>query len=163
MRKSLIHAKGEEKKRKIEDDKQNWITQGIAKFGELQREHNDDMNEFSFNIIKNMVSYLNAIQGAFFMLNNNDQSDLHYELSSLIAFGKRKYIEKQVLPGEELIGRCAEELKTIYIKQVPEDYVFITPGLKDETKPVIIRNSTFSGWYTADPGDIFDLYFSKKH
>jgi PAS domain S-box-containing protein len=135
MRQSLIYAKEEEKKRKLEDDKQNWITQGIAKFGELQREHNDDMNEFSFNIIKNLVSYLNAVQGAFFLLNNDDSTNIHYELSSLIAFDKRKYIEKQILPGEELVGRCAEERKTIYIKEVPEDYVFITPGLKDEAKP----------------------------
>jgi len=135
MRKSLIHAKEEEKKRKIEDDKQNWITRGIAMFGELLRENNDDMHEFSFNIIKNLVSYLNASQGAFFMLNNDDPNNLHYTLSSLIAFGKRKYIEKEILLGEELVGRCAVEMKTIYIKEVPENYVFITPGLKNEAKP----------------------------
>ena len=50
MRQSLTHAEEEEKKRKEEDEIQKWTTEGIAKFGEILRQNNDDVNELSDEI-----------------------------------------------------------------------------------------------------------------
>ena len=48
MRQSLKNSELEEKNRKEEDEKQNWTTQGIAKFAEIQRNYNNDLYELSF-------------------------------------------------------------------------------------------------------------------
>ncbi len=129
MRNSLQHAKEEEEKRKIEDEKQNWTTQGLAKFGEILRQNNDNLETLSFNIIKNLVNYLGAIQGALYIKNDNDKDDIYYELTAAIAYDRKKMLNKKVKVGEELVGRCVHEKLTIYMIDIPKDYVHITSGL----------------------------------
>jgi methyl-accepting chemotaxis protein len=129
MRESLRNAKTQEENRKSEDEKQNWATQGIAKFGDILRQNNDDMNEFSYNIISNLVKYINANQGGIFIINDDDKKDRFIELIASYAYEKRKYIEKRIELGVGLIGRCIQEQKAIYMTSLPEDYISITSGL----------------------------------
>ena len=135
MRKSLADARKEEEKRKIEDKKQNWTTSGLAKFGDILRHNNDNLDNLSFNIISNLVDYLEANQGALFIKEyevtegSEDQDKVFFELKSAIAWGRDKFIKKKVEVGEDLVGRCAHEKKTIYLTEVPEDYVEITSGM----------------------------------
>ncbi len=129
MRKSLKIAKEQEEERKIEDQKQNWATQGLAKFGEILRQNNDDMKEFSYHIISNLVKYIEANQGGIFMVNDDDKNDVFIELLSFYAYEKRKYMEKRIEVGVGLIGRCVQEQKTIYMTELPEEYINITSGL----------------------------------
>ena len=129
MRNSLQHAKEEDEKRKIEDEKQNWITQGLAKFGEILRQNNDNIEILSFNIIKNLVNYLEATQGAIYIKNDTDKDNVFYELTSAIAYDRKKLINKKFKLGEGLVGRCVHEKLSIYMIDIPEDYVHITSGL----------------------------------
>jgi methyl-accepting chemotaxis protein len=93
MRKSLKIARKQEEERKLEDQKQNWATQGLAKFGEILRQNNDDMQDFSYHIISNLVKYINANQGGIFMVNDDDKNDVFVELLSFYAYERRKYME----------------------------------------------------------------------
>ncbi|HKK58147.1 MAG TPA: bacteriohemerythrin [Salinivirga sp.] len=129
MRQSLQSAREEEEKRKAEDEKQRWITNGLAKFGEILRQDNDNLEQLSFNIISNLVDYLDANQGAIFVLNDHDENDQYFELLSSIAYDRRRYMQKKVKTGEDLVGRCAHEKATIYMTDVPDDYVEITSGM----------------------------------
>ncbi|MCB2196034.1 MAG: GAF domain-containing protein [Bacteroidetes bacterium] len=129
MRKSLKIAQEQEKERKLEDQKQNWATQGLAKFGEILRQNTDDMKEFSYHIIANLVKYIDANQGGIFMINDDDKNDVFIELLSFYAYERRKYMEKRIEVGVGLIGRCVQEQKTIYMTELPEEYINITSGL----------------------------------
>ena len=129
MRKSLIEAKKFERIRKEEDQKQNWATQGIAKFGEILRQNNDDMHEFGYHIISNLAKYTNANQAGIFIINDDDKNDIFYELLAFYAYEKRKYINKRIDVGVGLIGRCIKEEETIYITDLPRNYITITSGL----------------------------------
>ncbi|MBE9469555.1 MAG: PAS domain S-box protein [Bacteroidetes bacterium] len=135
MRKSLVSAAKDEKIQKQEDEKRNWHTRGLANFGEILREKNDDMKKFSYNIIKNLVKYVDISQGAFFIINDEEENELYYDLLAAIAFGRKKNIKKQVLMGEELIGRAAQEQKTLYLTNVPDDYISITTGISTDKSP----------------------------
>jgi len=132
MRKSLQHAKNEEEKRKIEDEKQNWATQGLAKFGEILRTNSHNIKQLSFNIMSNLISYLDINQGALFVVeteHNDEDDEVYLELKSAIAYGRDKYMKKRVVVGEGLVGRCAYEKKTIYLTDIPDDYIKITSGM----------------------------------
>ena len=129
MRKSLIYAKQLEDERKLEDEKINWATSGIAKFAEILRQNNDNMEEFSFQLISNLVKYTNTSVGALFLYNDDKRDDPHFELVASYAYERRKFDEKRVEIGEGLVGRCAQESETIYLTEIPTDYIKVASGL----------------------------------
>lgn len=131
MQQSLKHADEERIKRKEEEEIQRWLTNGIAKFGAILRNYHD-ITELSNIVINNLLEYINAVQGSLFMLNTNDTENKIYELTAAIAFDRDKLIEKKFEIGEGLVGRCANEKKTIVLHDTPEDFVEITSGMNQE-------------------------------
>jgi methyl-accepting chemotaxis protein len=138
MQKSLKQAKEIEITRKAEEEIQNWATQGMAMFGDILRQNNDNLNELSFNTIKNLVDYTNSNQGGVFVINDNDSDNPFLEMTACYAFDRRKFLEKTVEFGEGLIGRCFREGKTIFITDVPEAYINISSGLGKERPRCLI-------------------------
>lgn len=138
MQRSLIRAREQEEKRKEEEKQQIWATEGMALFGEVLRQHNDNVNELSYLIIKNLVSYTGSIQGGVFIVNENDPNNPVLEMTACYAYNRRKLMEKTVLPNEGLVGRCYVEKKTIFMVDVPRDYIKITSGLGEENPRCIL-------------------------
>lgn len=133
MRDSLNNASQEDAKRKDMDSKQNWITIGTAKFGDILRQYNNDMEDFSFNIISNLVKYVGANQGGLFVINDDDKDNVYFELTAGYAYNIRKMLKKKVQPGVGLVGRCILEAESIYINNLPEEYINITSGLGEKS------------------------------
>ncbi|MCK4664676.1 MAG: PAS domain S-box protein [Bacteroidales bacterium] len=129
LRDNLKKNKEEELARKKEDDQRNWIAEGLAKFGEILRNNNDDIEKLSYEIISNLGLYIDAIQGNFFILNDNDEKDKHFELTASFAYDRKKFADKRIEWGEGLIGRAAYEQTTLYLDEVNDNYVEITSGL----------------------------------
>ncbi len=138
MQRSLIKAREQEEKRKEEEQQQIWATQGMALFGEVLRQHNDNIAELSYLIIKNLVSYTGSIQGGMFIVNENDPNNTVLEMTACYAYNRRKLMEKTVLPNEGLVGRCYVEKKTILMVDVPRDYIKITSGLGEENPRCVL-------------------------
>jgi PAS domain S-box-containing protein len=149
FRDSLIAKSKEDINRKLKEAKQNWLTQKLAEFGEILRIDNDEIGQFSFNLIKYIVNSLDSNQGGIFLLNEENKSDIHIELVASIAFDKRKYLQKRIEMGEGLVGRVILEKKSIYMKMVPEDYIQITSGLGGSRPrniilvPLLLNNEVF--------------------
>lgn len=120
-----------EEQRKIEDEKLNWFNEGLAKFGEVLRISTSTLEEQADNIIQNLVRYVKANQGGLFIISNKDSKNEYLELISAFAFDSKKFLEKRISIGEGLVGTCAIEKQTVYIKQAPESYIEITSGLGD--------------------------------
>lgn len=138
MQKSLIVAHGEEEKKKIEDANRNWVTHGLAKFGEVIRHDNDNMAKFSLNVISELVKYMNVAQAAIYINETNDYdefSDDEFVLKAAMAYGKPVMLDRRIKKGTEIIGRAADEDRMIHIKNLPEDYVDLSPGRKDMERP----------------------------
>lgn len=134
MREDLKNAACEEAKRKEEDERRNWSTHGIARFGEILREYSGDFNELTYQIISNLVKYIGANVGGLFLFNSNNKEEKYLELAACFAFDKKKYMKKRILPGEGLAGRAFQEGETIFLTDIPEDYIKVKSGL-GENKP----------------------------
>ncbi len=129
MRTSLQAANIEENKRKIEDKERNWTTEGLARFGDILRKHTENISLLSRDIIQNLVKYLNANQGGIFILNDTDPQDVFLELISSYAYSREKFIKKRIKLGEGLLGGVAIEKYTVYMTDLPEEYIDIESGL----------------------------------
>jgi len=73
MRDNLKAAEEEKQKRQQEDERRNWVTVGLAKFAELLRSNNDNLEELCNTVISNMVKYIGANQGGIFILNDDSE------------------------------------------------------------------------------------------
>lgn len=138
MKESLLKAKMDENIRKQEEENRNWATAGYALFGEILRKNNDDLNALTTEIVKNIVNYTGCNQGGLFLLNEEDKTNVFLELISCFAFNRQKCIEKKVLLGEGLIGSCFLEKQTIFMTDVPKNYINITSGLGEDNPRCIL-------------------------
>ena len=130
MSKSLKEAANQQAVRENEEKQRNWGTAGLAKFAEILRQDNNDIEALAYNIISNIVKYLGANQGSIFVLNEAEiEEEKVLELKACYAFDRRKYTEKEIQPGEGLVGACFLEGESIYVTDVPDSYVKITSGL----------------------------------
>ncbi|MCR4561094.1 MAG: PAS domain S-box protein [Bacteroidales bacterium] len=138
LRDELKRSKEEEETRKNEDKERHWITEGLAKFGAILRENNGDIDTLSNEVIMNLVKYVNAQQAGFFLLQEKDGKK-YFNMTASYAYGRKKYPNKEIEWGEGLVGACAQEKKTIFIKETKEDYVKITSGLgKSNPRSLVI-------------------------
>jgi putative methionine-R-sulfoxide reductase with GAF domain/HAMP domain-containing protein len=139
MKGSLVGAREEELKRKEEDDKRAWVNQGIAKFSELLRLDNDNIEKLGYRIVSHSVEYLNANQASIFVVEKNEENEEVLELKAAHAYDQQKFLKKRIAFGEGMAGAVAKEKKTKLIKNVPDDYIQITSGLgKSNPRNILI-------------------------
>ncbi len=111
-----------------EDRKRNWTTSGLAQIGELLRTSFSTTQELFDNIIKFVVKYTKSSQGGLFLLNDSDTKK-QLELVACYAYERKKYLNKSIDIGEGLVGQSFLEAETIYLIEIPEDYITITSSL----------------------------------
>ncbi len=138
LRDSLKRAREEQEKREIEDLQRRKISEGLAKFADILRGHQKNLKELAEDIIIQLVRYLDSVQGAFFILNDNDPQHPYLELLAAYAWNRKKYFEKRINIGEGLIGAVALEKFTIHITDVPEDYIEIKSGIGESDPRAIL-------------------------
>ena len=130
MKNSLLKADEEESRRKNEDEKRSWATNGSARFGDLLRQYSSDLVSLARHSIVELVQYLDANQGGFFVLNDQvTDSEPLLQMVAAFAYNRERHIKKEIELGEGLIGTCAVERKTIFLTEIPEKYITITSGL----------------------------------
>ncbi|HLW07452.1 MAG TPA: PAS domain S-box protein [Marinilabiliaceae bacterium] len=138
LREYMIKSKHEQERRRLEEEQRNWVTKGLAEFGEILRKSSDNLEELSYEIIRYMVNYMKINQGGVFLLNQEKNGDPFFEMTACVAFDRRKYADKIIHWGEGLIGRCGLEKETIFLTDVPQDYINITSGLGDANPGTIL-------------------------
>lgn len=124
----LIGMRDKLKENADEDRKRNWATKGEAQIGEILRASTTNAVELFDNIIKFVVKYTRSNQGGLFIYNDDDGQKI-IELVASYAFERKKFLTRQLQPGDGLVGQCFLEAETIYLKEVPSHYVSITSGL----------------------------------
>jgi PAS domain S-box-containing protein len=129
MRENLRKAEEENRERNEADKIRNWITKGLADFGDTLRKNSDNMDELAKNVMTNLIEYLDVNQGSMYILNEMDETKPFFEMKTAIAYNREKYLKRNFELKEGLVGRCAFERLPVYLKEVPQDYINIKSGL----------------------------------
>lgn len=111
----------------------NWSNKGFAEFGDILRKYSDNISSLSDHVITYMVKYLNANQGSIFIIDENENDQKILKLRSTYAYDRKKFIDKIIEPGQGMVGQVYLEKESIYLKEIPENYVTITSGLGKAT------------------------------
>jgi len=108
----------------------NWVNKGVALFSDILRNNTDDISKLTDILINEIVKYLKANQGCLYLLEDKN-NDTHNKLilKSTYAWERKKFQEKEIEVGEGLIGQAFIERGTIYLTDVPDNYINITSGL----------------------------------
>ena len=134
---ALLNMRDQMKRMELEESERKWTTGGLAKFVDILRA-NDNVQGLSDAIISNLVDYTKSNQGGIYIINEDDPENRFLELISLYAFNDKKYNQKSYRLGEGLVGQTYLERKTIYLFEIPEDYIEITSGLGDANPTTIL-------------------------
>ncbi len=131
-----------EKQREIELS--NWHANSLATFGDILRQDKDNLEDFSYQIIRNLVKYSGAIAGALYLINEDEpneseqtkgkQGESYIEMKACYAYDQRKRINKTIEPGEGMVGRSIKDHEPVYLTRLPENYLTISSGL-GQTQP----------------------------
>jgi PAS domain S-box-containing protein len=130
---ALINMRNNLSKVAEDDKKRNWATEGLAKFGEILRTNNNDLFKLSDEIISNLVKYLKANQGGLYIV--DDVADANEEptmsMKACYAWDKKKFLNHKIYKGEGLAGQAWQEGDTVFLTEVPQNYIRINSGLGD--------------------------------
>lgn len=139
MRDSLADAYKYEDIRRKENEERSWSAQGLSEFNDLIREHSKTLEEFSLVSINKLTRYTNAQIGGIYILNEENIEERVLELTGFYAYDRHKFFEQKILPGENLVGQCFLEKDTIFITDIPENYIKISSGLgKENPKSILL-------------------------
>lgn len=134
---SLINMRNNIQQSEKKDKERNWIVTGLAQIGEILRSH-DALEELGDSITAFVTKKIDAIQGAFYVVNDDDEEDVFIEMKASYAYNKKKFLNGKYKFAQGLIGQSAIEQSTILRTEIPDDYLTITSGLLSEQKPKCI-------------------------
>lgn len=117
-----------------EERQQNWVTQGLNKFSSILQVRETSVQSLAQKVLNELVHHLDAIQGGFFVIRNDKDEDPYFELQASYAYGKEKFLKKQMSTNEGMLGRAYQEKDLIYLDNLPQHYTKISSALGD-TEP----------------------------
>ena len=126
---ALTKMRNSLKKVSDEDIRRNWITHGLNIFAEILR-NNNEVGTLSDAVISQLVKYLNANQGSIYISEIENGKDKLVS-RAFYAFDIKKYTKSVIEKGEGLLGEAYQEKRTVYMNDIPENYIKITSGLGD--------------------------------
>ncbi|CAN5225867.1 hypothetical protein BH23BAC1_BH23BAC1_38290 [soil metagenome] len=135
----LLNMRDEMKRKREDALQQKWVSEGLNKISEILRDHQNDFNLMTEKTLAFVVKFLEAQQGAFFVLMEDlESNEKNLELVSCFAFNRKKYETQRIEPGQGLIGQAYLEKEPILMTRLPPDYIRITSGLGEANPDCLI-------------------------
>lgn len=127
MRDSLKEAKVNEDIRKVDEANRSWVMNGHSNIADILRRYQSDIDTLCTKVLQELVNYSEFNQGGVFLVDKENEKRLNLRAS--YAYDREKFLKKNVDVGEGLVGTCAIEKQTLYMTDIPDNYISITSGL----------------------------------
>jgi signal transduction histidine kinase/DNA-binding response OmpR family regulator/HAMP domain-containing protein len=123
----------------LRNQEQDWLKSNLAKFTQMLQGQKD-LNTVTRRILSELAQVVNAQQGMFYIL-EQDENDLDInklKLFSAYAFNEELDITKEFALGQGLVGQVAVEKERILLNNVPREYLKIGSGLGEASPASVI-------------------------
>jgi len=142
---------------------QDWLKTNLAKFSRMMQGQKD-LDTVARLIMSELTPLVQARQGAFFIMQNENGSGGALRLIASYAYKERKHLNNVWHMGEGLVGQAALEKKPILLTNVPPDYIHISSGLGEAPpRNIIVLPILFEGDVKAVVELASFLPFSQIH
>lgn len=133
----LTKMRDQLKQIKKEEEKRLWSNEGLTKFSEIVRNHQQNLGELSQEIVRFLSKYVQAQQAGLFILNDSEEKP-YLELKACFAYDRKKFVERKIDIGIGLIGQTFLEGETTLLTKVPKGYTYITSGMGETTPSCVL-------------------------
>lgn len=117
----------EEEDWKAQEEKRNWMNQGIARFSEIMRQANLSINELAQQMLGELIKYVDCNQGGVFI--KDDIENDYLSMIAAYAYDRNKFPDKKCMLDDGLIAAACFEKASIFMTDIPEDYLSIRSGM----------------------------------
>jgi ligand-binding sensor domain-containing protein len=134
IQKEEVEKQRQELKEKEEAEKVNkWYNKGLGLFSDILSKEKEDLKKLSWDLISNIVKYIDAEQGGLFLANDANPEDISIDLIAHYAYNDVKIEMKSFKPGEGEVGVCFQKGEPIIHDNIPDSYSKITSGLGESS------------------------------
>lgn len=137
---ALAHMRESLRVAGAKENQEKFVNVGLAEVGEILRDFDDDFGETAARLVSKLVNYFDANQGGLYLCEKVSESDEHpyLDLVAFYAYKRLKYSDKHVQYGQGLLGQALQEESTIYITEVPKQFINTTSGLGEATPKALL-------------------------
>jgi len=117
------------------DKERTWIVSGVAEIGQILKEQNE-LTALGDSVLEFVTPKVNAIQAAFYSAEEDKETEEAFlMMQASYAYNKKKYLKGRFGLSEGLPGQCFLEKDLILRTEIPQDYVTLTSGILEDSKP----------------------------
>src|SRR5947199_335006 len=119
----------------LRNEEQNWLKTNLTRFTRMLQGQRDLLTVGKL-ILSELAPLVSAQQGVLYIMNSSDEDP---ELKLLVSYAGRNGdgVKTHFKLGETMVGQAALERRSIFLTNVPTDYVKVSSGL-GESQPMNI-------------------------
>jgi HAMP domain-containing protein/signal transduction histidine kinase/DNA-binding response OmpR family regulator len=123
----------------LRNQEQDWLKSNLAKFTQMLQGQKD-LNTVTRRILSELAQVVNAQQGMFYILEQDESNQYANKLKlfSAYAYNEELDIAKEFALGQGLVGQVAVEKERILLNNVPKEYIKIGSGLGEAAPASVI-------------------------
>ncbi len=106
-----------------EENKQKWMTEGLARMSDIMRESAYNLQTLFENTLKGLLDFIDAPMGAFYHKVEID-GEVFYQLKVAYAYNKKRIPKLKYRLTEGFVGTVAAEKRILVLDPVPDNYLF---------------------------------------
>ncbi len=115
-------------KHKEELQLQGWLNESLTRINNVLNNNKDNLQKLSQKLIAEIIDILKAHIGAIYLLNDNEEQP-ELRLTGSWNASREMLFEKNIIPGEGLVGACFKDMKSTLLNDIPKGYIKLTSGL----------------------------------
>lgn len=135
LKDNLVVAGKEEIEQREKDERISWASKGYNSYGELTSKHHQNFDNFIKETIVWITKYTKAAIGGLYLVEEKGKAVRLYASHNYTRENKKR---RKIPFGEGLVGRCAQENETLYLSDVPKNFLKISSGMGEEKASYIL-------------------------